>query len=601
MISRQIANSTKLLLALLVGFGGVCLFITSLTFSTAAARTEDGRPTPPPPAPVVYRVAVTDSATARRLTASSFDLLEVGGSGYLLVLGDAATGDQLRAAGFAATMDAVRTASFARAFREGWPTEYRTVAQHYQHLDAVTAAHPELARLIVYGQSWRKANGQPNGFDLKALCLTRQQPGDCALTPNASKPRFLLMANLHAREISTGEMAWRWIDYLVDGYGADPDVTWLLDDHELWVIPIVNPDGHQIVETSNLGQRKNANANFCPQGTSGMTETVGVDLNRNASFQWNVSGGSANACDDDFVGPGPASEPEEVALESLLRNLFPVQRGPQITDTAPLTTTGAMLTLHSYSDLVLLPWGWQECPVLEECPPEKRAPNDAGLRAFAFRLSYYNGYKTGQACELLYGASGTTDDWIYGRLGVPGFTFEIGPDVEYPPPPECTGFWPPYHCQDDLFWPLNRGAFLYAARVARQPYATAPGPTVLTVTVGVSTAVMGQAVTLTAVVDDAAYGDNGFGQPTAHTVTAAEYYVDTPPWAGGAPHPMQGTFDGPTTVVTGAVQTAGLLPGRHLLFVRGRNEAGFWGPVSAQWLSIQGWVQYLPLVLAEPQ
>jgi len=278
--------------------------------------------------------------------------------------------------------------------------------------------------------------------------------------------------------------------------------------------------------------------------------------------------------------------------------LFPDARGPLDSDAAPITTTGVMLTLHSFSDLILLPWGWTNCS--GPCPPSQRAPNDAGLRAFAFRMSYYNGYAVGQASELLYPASGTTDDWAYGVLGVPSFTFEIGPMSG-----SCGYFTPDYACQDGLFWPLNRGAFLYAAKVARQPYALAHGPTTLSVTLSSSAVISGQAVTLTALVRDDAYGSaaNSIGRPIVQQITAVEARVNVPHWAGGTPISMtaqDGAFDAPSEIAIAVLDTSGLGVGRHLIFVRAQNAAGHWGPPTAQWLTVLGsqrW--YLPIAYRE--
>jgi hypothetical protein len=249
--------------------------------------------------------------------------------------------------------------------------------------------------------------------------------------------------------------------------------------------------------------------------------------------------------------------------------------------------------LHSFSDLILLPWGWTNCG--GPCPPSQRAPNDAGLRAFAFRMSYYNGYAVGQASELLYPASGTTDDWAYGILGVPSFTFEIGPIDG-----TCGLFTPAYRCQDDLFWPLNRPAFLYAAKVARRPYQLVHGPTTFTVTLSSPAVLSGQSVTLTALVRDDAYGSaaNSVGRPAIQRIAAAEAYVRLPDWAGGTAIPMtaqDGAFDSPAETATAMINTSGLSAGRYLIFVRGQNAAGHWGPVTAQWLTVLGeW--YFPVV-----
>ena len=164
-------------------------------------------------------------------------------------------------------------------------------------------------------------------------------------------------------------------------------------------------------------RRKNANnsAGACSFPPSSGSQ-VGIDLNRNANWRWGLEGVSFFACDLTYPGAGPASEPEQQALETLFGQLFRDQRGPADTDAAPITTTGAMVTLHSYSNLVLLPWG--------DSGPS--APNDAGLRALAYRMSYFNWYQTGRPAEVLYGVTGATDDFIYGTLGVPGFTWEMG-------------------------------------------------------------------------------------------------------------------------------------------------------------------------------
>lgn len=521
----------------------------------------------------IYRVLVRNADETRRLLDGGWDVIEARGPDYLLIVGDAADAEALRRQGFIVTPEQSAGARFVPFMFYGG---YRTVFEHYQHLDAVAAAYPHLARVIDYGDSWRKTTNPADAHDLKAICITRLRPGDCALNPNTDKPRFLMIAAIHARELSTSEMAWRWIDDLVAGYGSDPDVTWLLDHQEMWVVPVANPDGRFIVETANPWQRKNANTTHCPSGA------FGVDLNRNASFAWGGSGSSGYACDETYRGPAPASEPEEYYLEALMQQLFHDQRGPLITDTAPLTTSGVMLTLHSYSNLVLLPWGWVQCPYGSPCPPHLRAPNDAGLRALGFRMSHFNGYQTGQAPELLYWADGTTDDWAYGALGIPAYTFEIGPADGS----SCAYFHPDYACQDSLFWPQNRGAFVYAAKVARQPYALAHGPSALSLTLGVS----GTLLTVAATIDDNTLGASGIDRPAAQPISAAEVYVDVPPWAGGVPIPMSaqdGSFDAASERVVGTLDIGSLNLGRQLVFVRGRDADGNWGPLTAMWITRQ--------------
>ena len=111
----------------------------------------------------------------------------------------------------------------------------------------MAAAAPALATVVDFGDTWRKAAGL-GGSDLRAICLSKIQPGDCALSPSAAKPRFLLLGAVHARELSTAELAYRWIDHLVSRYGTDADVIWLMDNTEMWVVPVLNADGREIVE-----------------------------------------------------------------------------------------------------------------------------------------------------------------------------------------------------------------------------------------------------------------------------------------------------------------------------------------------------------------
>ncbi len=140
----------------------------------------------------------------------------------------------------------------------------------------------------------------------------------------------------------------------------------------------------------------------------------GTDLNRNSSFMWNNGGSSGYACDETYRGPSAASEPEVQAIQNYAASIFPDQRGPNINDPAPETATGVFLTLHSYGQLVLYPWGHTSTP----------APNGPALATLGRKFGFFNNYTVCQDC--LYSVSGSTDDWMYGELGVPSYTFEVG-------------------------------------------------------------------------------------------------------------------------------------------------------------------------------
>jgi murein tripeptide amidase MpaA len=530
------------------------------------------------------KVYVSTPGDIAALTSSEFDILEARGENYLLAQGTSKEIAQLRAKGYRVeimnTLNPVPEGVAAMTYYGG----YRTVAEHYAHLDSVASSYPGLVSVYDYGDSWRKINSLPNGHDLRVMCITNKSSsgGDCSLNLGNTKPRFLMVAAIHARELTTAEMAWRWIDYLVQNYNVDADVTTLLDHNELWVVPTLNPDGRQIVELGGNNpytQRKNArdtgNCSYPPTSSS----QDGVDLNRNASTDnYGGAGTSTAVCNLTYRGAGPASEPEQAAFETLAAQLFPDTKGPGRNDPAATNTKGSFLTLHTYSNLVLLPYG--------DATTGGYAPNDAALRSLAFRMSFYNNYRTGTGDEILYATTGTTDDWVYGKLGVPGFTFEIGPETG-----TCSGFTPAYTCQDGTFWPLNRPAFLYAAKNAREPYITPFGPTSSALSLSASSVTQGTNVTLNANLNDNAYGNasGSVGRPATQNIAAGEYYIDTPPWSGGTAVAMSasdGSFNTNNENVTASINTSSLSAGRHTLFVRGRDASNNWGAVSAIFLTV---------------
>jgi carboxypeptidase T len=332
---------------------------------------------------------------------------------------------------------------------------YHTVLGHEQHNAAVASAHPDLVKLYDIGDSWKKTKGQ-GGHDIQALCITKLAAGDCALNSTGKKPKFVLHTQIHARELSTGELAYRWIDLLVTSYGKDPAITSLVDSRELWVVPMANPDGVDVVASSPsrpVMQRKNVDnaKGGCSSGDGG------VDLNRNSNFQWDVNEGGP--CDETYPGPKAVSEPETIAIQGLLDKIFRDTKG-DVGQPAAADTTGVFLTLHSFGNDILAPYGYTNTD----------APDKAALVALGKKMGAFNGYPTTTGDGGVgYFAPGATDDWLYGTRGVPSYTFEVGPDSG-----SCGGFFPAYSCMDSTFWPKNKGAFLYAAKAAASPYGTLP-------------------------------------------------------------------------------------------------------------------------------
>ena len=503
--------------------------------------------------PEVVRIEFETLEQAREL-AAILDVWEVHPEeGYLIAL---VRPDQVLA--LAAAGEQIHIESQLSSHPETIPDYpcFRTVTELYAHLEQVVDDHVGIADLSIIGFSH-------GGQAIKVLRITNKQiPGD--------KPVLFVMANIHGREMITPEVASSFIDYLTDNYGQDADITWVIDHHEIHIVVTSNPDGHVKNEPGQpwAWWRKNTNpSNGCETGN------YGVDLNRNHSFQWGCCGGSStNTCDDTYRGPSAGSEMETQVVQNYVRLIFPDQRGPNLDDAAPDDATGILISLHSYGNLVLWPWGFTDSPV----------PNHTGMEALGQKLAFYNGYTPSQSYDL-YPTDGTTDEWAYGDLGIAAFTFEIGSSSD--------GFYPSCNRYDAL---VNRNipALFFAAKTVRTPYQTAQGPDVINLSVSPALVPEKGIYQLSAAIADDFINSN--------QIVAAEYYIDIPPWAGGIGIGMQaldGQFDSVNEEVIAEISAQYSSEETPLIYVRGQNENGFWGPISAVFLTNeQSLHTYFPLI-----
>jgi hypothetical protein len=451
---------------------------------------------------------------------------------------------------------------------------YRTVEESFASLDQLALDYPHLVKQVDIGDSWDKANaGGSPGDDMRVLVISnRAIPGP--------KFRFFLMGAIHAREYATAELALRFAESLLQGYGSDANATWLLDHGELHLLTFANPDGRRIAETGQLWRKNTDTIDAACSIVSLPAVGYGVDLNRNSSFKWAGCEGfncsSAISCRETYHGIAPASEPEVAAIEAYLRSIFPDQRGETLQDAAPTTTPGLMLSLHSYGQLVLFPWGWTTT----------HAPNGYGLATIARHFGYPLNYTVCQAGGVgcLYQTDGTTDDFAYGELGVASFTIELGTDFFQ----SCSYF------EDSILQP-GLTALRYAFSAAPQPYVLAEGPDVINLAampqaIGPATHV---AVTATADASRMAalsgYDVDPITEPT-DPVQGARLTIDQLPWTQSSfAYPflaVDGAFNTVQEAISTTVEIACLPSGRHTLYAQAQDEQGDWGVVSAAFVTV---------------
>ena len=255
------------------------------------------------------------------------------------------------------------------------------------------------------------------------------------------EPEILIDGLHHAREIMAAEFPVMFAEHLAQNYGGDPELTWLVDNRELYVVPMVNPDGFVYNEITNPAGggmwRKNRRDNF--------DGSMGVDLNRNYPYMWgyNDSGSSPTPASDVYRGPSAASEPEVQAMIAFVE-------GRQIR---------AHDSVHTYSNLLLYPWGYTATP----------CPDDAVFAQLAATMTAENGYVAGPPSVILYDVNGGSIDWMYGAAGhqkILSFSTEIGSSSD--------GFWPAESRRGPLFLE-NLAAHLELMRAAG-PYVAARTP-----------------------------------------------------------------------------------------------------------------------------
>ncbi len=555
----------------------IILFLLAWTGNTARAIRQDlnpgsahkappATPTPTPgpenEKPIVARVYFTSREDMDQL-AAQLDVWEVHPIEHYLVAHLTPQEYQsLQKAGYRIEVDLGKTsllsqvrllASTQSGGIPGFPC-YRTVEETYQAMESLAAQYPNLASLIQYGSSWDQITpGGPDGYPLYALRLNHP-------SNSGPKPEFFLMAEIHAREYTTAETALRFAEHLLKNYGVDPDVTWLLDQYQIDIGPMTNPDGRKYAEQGEYWRKNTDNT----QGCSDFPE-FGTDLNRNSTFHW---GGASNGpCSETYQGPSAGSEPETQALQNYIQGLFPNRSRPGDEVPVPADTSGLMITLHSYSQLVLWPYGFRSSP----------APDASSLAALGRKLAFFNHYTPEQAYSL-YAVSGSTDDWAYGTLGIAAYTIEMGTDFFE----SCSTF-------ESTVYPDNGEALLYALKAARRPYQEPGGPDVLNLRVLSAGEGSGKVYKLTAALDDTRFSSVNGSEPT-QPITAAEISIDAPSWitaTAAITYPMSaidGSFDQNIELVQATIDAGSLPPGRHLVFVRGQDSSGAWGLPSAIFL-----------------
>jgi murein tripeptide amidase MpaA len=268
-----------------------------------------------------------------------------------------------------------------------------------------------------------------------------------------NEPEVLVECNMHAREHLTAEQCLYLVHMLTDNYGRSSDlgkrVTKIVNTHEIFIIPMLNPDGAMFDISAGVfhGWRKN-------RQTNPGSDKLGIDLNRNWSYKWNCCGGSSGKPGSArYRGQYPFESVEDQVLRDFIlsRRIGGVQQIKEI------------LNVHSYGKHVLYPYGYTK----QDVPSDMTVDDHATFVAMARKMASLNGYKAMQGSQM-YIYDGDFIDWAYGDQHIFAFTWELYPGWGC----GCGGF----HPDDSVIateTARNQGAALYLFEQAACPYGAA--------------------------------------------------------------------------------------------------------------------------------
>jgi len=260
-----------------------------------------------------------------------------------------------------------------------------------------------------------------------------------------SEPEVLYTGMHHAREPIGMQHLLYYMWYLLENYNSDPSIKALVDNTEMYFVPVFNVDGYTYNITTNPAGgglwRKNRRNNGAG--------SYGVDLNRNYGYKWGYddSGSSPDPESEIYRGTAPFSEPE-----TRMMKYFCESHNFEIA-----------LNYHSYANLFLYAWGWSPFTT----------PDDAVFGAYGKQMTKENNYTYGPGYSTIYPTNGGSDDWMYGeqttKPEILSYTPEVGGGTD--------GFWPVQDrivplCQENMFASITAARLLgnYGTVTDKSPF-----------------------------------------------------------------------------------------------------------------------------------
>ncbi|NWU93764.1 CBPA1 Carboxypeptidase, partial [Upupa epops] len=260
---------------------------------------------------------------------------------------------------------------------------YHTLEEIYAFMDLLVAENPDLVSKIEIGRSTEN----------RPLYVLKFSKG------GTNRPAIWIDTGIHSREWVTQASGVWFAKKIVQDHESDEGLASILDQMDILLEIVTNPDGFAFTHSKNRLWRKTRSkqpGSLC----------IGVDPNRNWDADFGGSGASGNPCSLTYHGPYANSEPEVKSIVDFVKNHGNIK---------------AFVSIHSYSQLLLYPYGYTDTPV-----PDQEELHEVSEKAVAALSSLYGTkYKYGSTFSTIYKASGVTTDWTYNQGIKYSFSFEL--------------------------------------------------------------------------------------------------------------------------------------------------------------------------------
>ncbi|CEI62237.1 Metallocarboxypeptidase A-like protein [Fusarium venenatum] len=256
---------------------------------------------------------------------------------------------------------------------------YHSFEQHTQFLKDLQSSFPKNSEVFSTGKS-------VEGRDIQGIHLWGK-------SGKGKNPAIIWHGNVHAREwissMTVEYLAWK----LVQGYHDKNKVSRsIIDSHDFYILPIVNPDGFVYTTRSDRLWRKNRQ--------KGAHKTcVGTDINRNWPYKWDIPGGSStDPCNETYRGRKSGDTPE---IKALTNHTMAI---------AQKTGIRSYIDWHSYSQLILLPYGYTCNHNATNTNYQMELAGEVATAIEDYGGTYFD---YGPTCQTIYQTSGGSSDWVY--------------------------------------------------------------------------------------------------------------------------------------------------------------------------------------------